>query len=106
MSTCLKINKVAHDILKRYLANTMKRRPNTTLLEWTSILLILASVLALVLQLVSYQNIRSDLQFGMTIADVPVGGMSLGDAEDTLTRVYSTPVELHFLDEVFYLEPA
>ena len=106
MSTCLKIIKVGHDILKRYVADIMKRRPNTTLLEWTSILLILASVLALVLQLVSYQNIRSDLQLGMTIADVPVGGMSLGEAEDTLTRIYSTPVELHFLDEVFYLEPA
>ncbi len=106
MSTCLRIIKVGHDILKRYVADIMKRRPNTTLLEWTSILLILASVLALVLQLVSYQNIRSDLQLGMTIADVPVGGMSLGEAEDTLTRIYSTPVELHFLDEVFYLEPA
>ncbi len=106
MSTCLKVVKIDHDILELYIANIMKRRPNTTLLEWTAILLILASVLALVLQLVSYQNIRSNLQLGMTIADVPVGGMSLGDAEDTLTRVYATPVELHYQNEVFYLEPA
>ncbi len=84
----------------------MRHRTNTALLEWTAILLILASVLALVLQLVSYQNIRSNLQFGMTIADVPVGGMSLEEAEDTLTQVYATPVELHFRDEVLFLEPA
>ena len=106
MSNCLKVINIDHDILQLYIANIMKRRPNTTLLEWTAILLILASVLALVLQLVSYQNIRSNLQFGMTIAGVPVGGMTLGDAEDTLTRVYATPVELHFQNDVFYLEPA
>ena len=84
----------------------MRHRSNTALLEWTAILLILASILALVLQLVSYQNIRSNLQFGMTIADVPVGGMSLDEAEDTLTQVYATPVELRFRDEVLFLEPA
>lgn len=84
----------------------MRHRSNTALLEWTAILLILASILALVLQLVSYQNIRSNLRFGMTIADVPVGGMTLEGAEDILTQVYATPVELRFRDEVLLLEPA
>lgn len=84
----------------------MRQRPNTALLEWTAILLVLASVLSLVLQLVSYQRVRSNLPSGMAIAGVPVGGLSLAQAEATLSKIYASPVELHFHEIVFFLEPA
>ncbi len=84
----------------------MRQRPNTTLLEWTAILLVLATVLALVLQLVAFQRVRATFPPGMMIANVPVGGLSLEQSEATLSQIYATPVELHFQDEVFFLEPA
>ncbi|HJL70785.1 MAG: serine hydrolase [Anaerolineales bacterium] len=83
----------------------MRQRPNTTLLEWTAILLVLATVLALVLQLVAFQRVRATFPSGMMIANVPVGGLSLEQSEATLSQIYATPVELHFQDEVFFLEP-
>ena len=84
----------------------MNKRVNTTMLEWTAILLVLLSVVGLVFQLVAFQAVRSSLQSGMNVAGVPVGGMSLGEAENLLMQVYATPVELRYLDEVMYLEPA
>ena len=84
----------------------MRQRPNTTLFEWTAISLVLATVLALVLQLVAFQRVRATFPPGMMIANVPVGGLSLEQSEATLSQIYATPVELHFQDEVFFLEPA
>ena len=84
----------------------MRQRPNTTLLEWTAILLVLSSVVLLVLQLVSYQRVRSNFPSGMMIADVPVEGLSLEQSAAMLTQIYASPVELHFRDTFFFLEPA
>ena len=84
----------------------MRQRPNTTLLEWTAILLVLSSVVLLVLQLVSYQRVRSNFPSGMMIADVPVEGLSLEQSAAMLTQIYASPVELHLRDTFFFLEPA
>ncbi len=86
--------------------SVIRQRRNTTLLEWTAILLILASVVALVLQLVSYQRVRAAFPSGMVIAGVPVDGLTLEQAADTLSQIYASPVELHFQDTLFFLEPA
>ncbi|MFQ5407189.1 MAG: serine hydrolase [Anaerolineales bacterium] len=83
----------------------MRNRPNTALLEWAAILSMLASVGVLILQLVAYSRVRSQLQPGMIVADVPVGGRSAEDAGALLSRVYAAPVELHYGDAVFLLDP-
>ena len=69
-------------------------------------MLVMASVIALVLQLVAYQEVRANLPTGMIIAGVPVGGLTLEQAASTLSQIYASPVELHFQEEVFFLEPA
>ncbi len=68
--------------------------------------MVLASVLALVLQLVSYQRVRATFPSGMMIAGVPVVGLSLDQSAATLSQIYASPVELHFQDTLFFLEPA
>ena len=84
----------------------MRQRTNTALLEWTAILLVLASVLALVLQLVSYQRVRATFPSGMMIGGVPVGGLSLEQTAATMSQIYASSVELHYQDAHFFLEPA
>ena len=83
----------------------MRDRPNTALLEWAAILTVLAAVGVLILQIVAYSRVRAQLQTGMIIADIPVGGLTAEEAGGLLSRVYAAPVELHYREEVFLLDP-
>lgn len=85
---------------------SVRHRPNTILVEWIAILCILASAAVLILQLVSYQNVRATLQPGMIVAEVPVGGLDVEQASTLLSQLFSAPVELHYKDSVFALDPA
>lgn len=84
----------------------MKRRSNTAALEWIAIVGIVASIGLLVFELVAYSSIRERMPVGMIIAGVPVGGLTSGEAQAELARVYSTPIELHYREAVFALDPA
>ena len=85
---------------------SVRNRPNTIVIEWTAILCVLASAAVLILQLVSYQKVRATLQPGMIVADVPVGGLAVEQASTLLSQLFSTPVELHYNDSIFSLDPA
>lgn len=65
-----------------------------------------ASVGLLVVQLVSYQKVRATFQPGMVVADVPVGGLTVEQASTLLSQLFSAPVELHYQDSMFSLDPA
>jgi hypothetical protein len=65
-----------------------------------------ASVGLLVFQLVNYQKVRATLQPGMVVADVPVGGLTVEQASTLLSQLFSAPVELHYQESVFSLDPA
>ena len=80
-------------------------KPNTALLEWAAILTVLAAAGVLILQIVAYSRVRAQMQAGMIIADIPVGGLTAVEAGALLSRVYAAPVELHYREEVFLLDP-
>jgi len=84
----------------------MKRRSNTAALEWVAIIGAVASIGLLVFNIVSYSSVRERMPAGMIIAGVPVGGLTPADAQAELARVYSTPIELHYREAVFTLDPA
>lgn len=84
----------------------MKRRSNTAALEWIAILGVLTSISFLVVHLVIYSALRERMPAGMIVAGVPVGGLSREAAQAELARVYSAPVELHYGDSFFNLDPA
>lgn len=84
----------------------MRRRSNTAALEWLAIIGIVASAGLLVINLVAYSSAREAMPAGMVVAGVPIGGLTREQAQAELARVYSAPVELHYRDAVFALDPA
>lgn len=74
-------------------------------LFWFSVLLILAGVTLLVLQLLTFSRLRATYPNGMTIADVPVGGLDRQQAAQRLREVYTLPVELRYRQSVIQLNP-
>lgn len=84
----------------------MRRRSNTAVLEWVAIVGVVGSIGLLVYYLVAYSNFRVRMPAGMVIAGVPVGRLTREQAQAELARVYSTPVELHYREAAFGLDPA
>jgi beta-lactamase class A len=82
------------------------RRTGPDYLRWISLFLLLSAVVLFFVELVSYSRQRSKLPFGMTIAGVPVGGVSPVTASERLLEVYGTPLELHYDDQVILMQPA
>jgi len=75
-------------------------------LRWISLFLILAAVAVFTLQLVRFSRFRVNFPAGMQIAQVPVGGLDRAASATRLLEVYSTtPVELHYGDEIIHLSP-
>ena len=75
-------------------------------MEWVAIIGIVGSIGMLVFSLVAYSNVRERMPAGLVIAGVPVGDLTREEAHAALSRVYSTPIELHYRDAVFSLDPA
>lgn len=84
----------------------MRTRGSFSALQWISIFLILFAVGLLVTQVVTYSRQRAVFPHGMTIAGVPVGGLERAQAAQRLLEAYTLPVELHYNEEVIWLDPA
>jgi Beta-lactamase class A len=84
----------------------MIRVKNFSLLRWISLAFVLSGVLLLVVELITFSRLRTGFALGTTIANVPVGGLSLDEAADRLTQAYSIPLELHYNDAAIQVKPA
>ena len=67
---------------------------------------LLAAVLLTVAELVLFSRTFAALPAGLSLANVPVGGLSEQSALEQLLLVYRAPLELHYKDQVILLEPA
>ncbi len=83
----------------------MQRR-GSNLLRWVSIVLLLGAVALFFYELLAYSRSRARLPSRLTIAGVPVGGLTQDEAIERLLQTYSTPVELQYEDQVILLTPA
>lgn len=84
----------------------MRRQTGAALLEWFSIGLMVVAVGFTIAYLALYSRERAQLPAGISIAGVPVGGLTREAALQQVVQAYSTPVELHYQDQTFYLDPA
>jgi beta-lactamase class A len=66
----------------------------------------LAAILFTVLQLVNYSRLRETFPPGLSIAGVPVGGLTSQQAADRLNQAYSVPVELQYGDALIHVHPS
>ncbi len=84
----------------------MSRRGAIVWIEWGAIIVTVVAVAMLVVQLNSYSNFRERFPAGLTVADVPVGGLTQEDAARQLSAVYSSEVDLYYQGERIPLNPA
>lgn len=67
---------------------------------------LLAAILLLVIELMFYSRSFSTLPPGLSVANVPVGGLTEQQALQQLLLVYRSPVQLRYRDQVILLDPA
>ena len=84
----------------------MRRRTRLSALSWLAIFFLIAAVFFSVLQFVRFSRLRTTYPGGMTIAEVPVGGLDRQEAAQRLLEAYSLPVELRYDDQAILFEPS
>ncbi len=67
---------------------------------------LLGAVLLLVVNMVLYSRSFASMPAGLTLARVPVGGLSEQRALQQLVLAYNSALELHYRDQVILLEPS
>lgn len=82
------------------------RRNGPNFLRWISISMLLAAVVLIFVELVLYSQQRARMPYGLSVAGVPIGGLSQTEAVERLAQTYSTPVELHYDDQIIHLNPS
>jgi len=84
----------------------MRRQRSFSALSWISTFLLLSAVILTTLQIVRFSRLRANFPIGMKIAGVPVGGLNRQEAAQRLLEVYTLPVELHYQNATFRLDPS
>ncbi len=79
------------------------RRNGINLQRWISLGLLLLAGALFFYELLAYSRQRARLPDQMTIAGIPVGGLSQSEALERLLQVYSTPIELYYNDQLILL---
>lgn len=83
----------------------VRNRNTNTILRGLSIVFLIAAFVLAVLSLISYSRQRNGYPAGMTIAGVPVDGLSPAEASQRLLEVYTSPIEAKYDDAVFHIDP-
>ncbi len=83
----------------------MRNRNTTFLLRGMSIFLVSIALVLTIIALISYSRQRNNYPTGMTIAGVPVGGLTPSEASQRLLEVYTSPIEIHYADAVIQVDP-
>ena len=85
----------------------MNRQSGNVVLVAGSITLILLAVAIFLLELVAYSRQRERMPAGLSIAGVPVGGLTRGAALQQVVGAYAAPIEVHYgAGGVIGLDPA
>ncbi len=84
----------------------MRRRPRLSALSWLAVFFLIAAVIFSTLQFVRFSRLRTTYPDGMTIAEVPVGGLDRQGAAQRLLEAYSLPVELLYGDQAILFGPS
>lgn len=84
----------------------MRRTRRFSPLSWLSVIALLAALVLLALQLVSFSRLRASFPTGMRIASVPVGGLDRQQSAQRLLEVYTIPVAMRYGEDVIQLDPS
>ncbi len=84
----------------------MRNRNTNIILRGVSILFLTVALVLGIISLVEYSRQRNNYPATMTIAGVPVGGLSPAEASQRLLEVYTAPIEVLYNDAVIHIDPA
>ena len=84
----------------------MRRHPRLSALSWLAVFFLIAAVIFSTLQFVRFSRLRTTYPDGMTIAEVPVGGLDRQGAAQRLLEAYSLPVELLYDEQAILFGPS
>jgi beta-lactamase class A len=89
-----------------YVAGGKVRNRNTNIiLRGVSILFLTIAFVITVTSLITYSRQRNSYPSGMTVAGVPVGGLSPAQASQRLLEVYTSPIEATYNDAIIHIDP-
>jgi len=80
-------------------------RDTSFVLRWISLLFIAAAIVITMVQLTTYSRLRNNYPAGMTVAGVPVGGVTPQIAVQRLLQVYNMPVEIQYAGAIIHMDP-
>ncbi|MBK9208350.1 MAG: hypothetical protein IPL71_08635 [Anaerolineales bacterium] len=83
----------------------MKNRNTNTILRGVSILFLTAALVLSIVSLIGYSRQRNNYPASMTIAGVPVGGLTPTEASQRLLEVYTSPIEVQYNDAIIQIDP-
>ncbi|MFN8412335.1 MAG: serine hydrolase [Anaerolineales bacterium] len=84
----------------------MRNRNTNTILRGVSFLFLSAAIVFAIISLIGYSRQRNNYPSGMTIAGVPVGGLTPAETSQRLLEVYTSPIEIKYADAVIQIEPS
>ena len=82
------------------------RRNGPNWLRWISVGLLIVGAALFFYFLFAFSRQRTRLPASLAIGGIPVGGLDQSGASERLLQAYSTPIELHYADQVILLSPA
>ena len=82
----------------------MRNRNTNTILRGVSILFLTAALVLSITSLIAFSRQRNNYPAGMTIAGVPVGGLSPAEASQRLLEVYTSPIEAKYDAAVIHID--
>jgi len=83
----------------------MRRRRTFSAVALVAILCLLGAMILFVVQLARFSRLRAYFPPGLTIGNVPVGGLNRQQAAQRLLEIYSLPVELLYTDARIHMPP-
>ena len=81
-------------------------RRKTSLIRWAALGLVLMASFLSILQLVRYARIRATFPTGLTVAGIPIGGLTYETASERLVRIFMSPIEILYQDSHIQVRPA
>jgi len=74
----------------------MKNRGSFSTLRILALLFILGAVVLVTLQLITYSRVRNNMPVNLSIAGIPVGGLTDQEAAQRILDAYTLPIELQY----------
>ncbi|MDD2923257.1 MAG: serine hydrolase [Anaerolineales bacterium] len=84
----------------------MRNRNTNTILRGVSILFLTVALVLSIVSLVGYSRQRNNYPATMTIAGIPVGGLTPAEASQRLLEVYTSPIEVSYNNAIIHIDPA